>query len=43
MDLEPDLVGPECKKEGGDWFAVFNPKAKRALDVSLTLTLAHER
>lgn len=42
MDLEPDLVGPECKKEGGDWFAVFNPKAKRALDVSLTLTLAHE-
>ncbi|KAG8730767.1 general transcription repressor [Ceratobasidium sp. 428] len=42
MDLEPDLVSPDCKKEGGDWFAVFNPKAKRALDVSLTLTLAHE-
>ncbi|CAE6402575.1 unnamed protein product [Rhizoctonia solani] len=41
MDLE-EIVHPDCKKEGGDWFAVFNPKAKRALDVSLTLTLAHE-
>ncbi|KAG8715512.1 general transcription repressor [Ceratobasidium sp. 423] len=41
MDLE-EIVNPDCKKEGGDWFAVFNPKAKRALDVSLTLTLAHE-
>ncbi|CAE6433633.1 hypothetical protein ACGC1H_001495 [Rhizoctonia solani] len=41
MDLE-EIVNPDCKKEGGDWFAVFNPKAKRAVDVSLTLTLAHE-
>ncbi|CAE6416245.1 unnamed protein product [Rhizoctonia solani] len=41
MDLE-EIVNPECKKEGGDWFAVFNPKAKRAVDVGLTLTLAHE-
>ncbi|QRV90754.1 general transcriptional corepressor tupA [Ceratobasidium sp. AG-Ba] len=38
----PPTISPDCKKEGGDWFAVFNPKAKRALDVSLTLTLAHE-
>ncbi|CAE6440924.1 unnamed protein product [Rhizoctonia solani] len=41
MDLE-EIVNPDHKKEGGDWFAVFNPKAKRAVDVSLTLTLAHE-
>ncbi|CAE6448110.1 unnamed protein product [Rhizoctonia solani] len=41
MDLE-EIVNPDCKKEGGDWFAVFNPKAKRAVDVSLSLTLAHE-
>ncbi|CAE6374077.1 unnamed protein product [Rhizoctonia solani] len=41
MDLE-EIVNPDCKKEGGDWFAIFNPKAKRAVDVSLTLTLAHE-
>ncbi|CAE7231647.1 unnamed protein product [Rhizoctonia solani] len=41
MDLE-EIVHPDHKKEGGDWFAVFNPKAKRAVDISLSLTLAHE-
>jgi glucose repression regulatory protein TUP1 len=36
-------VPPELKKEGSDWFAIFNPKVKRVLDVSLVHTLMHER
>lgn len=42
-DLDPNTVPPEFKKEGSDWFAVFNPKVKRVLDVNLTHTLLHER
>lgn len=42
-DLDPHNVPPELKKEGSDWFAIFNPKAKRVLDVSLVHTLMHER
>lgn len=42
-DLDPHNVPPELKKEGSDWFAVFNPKVKRVLDVSLVHTLMHER
>ena len=34
---------PEFKKEGNDWFAFFNPKVKRVLDVTLVHTLIHER
>jgi glucose repression regulatory protein TUP1 len=34
---------PEFKKEGNDWFAIFNPKVKRVLDVNLVHTLMHER
>ncbi|KZP08187.1 WD40 repeat-like protein [Athelia psychrophila] len=30
------------KKDGSDWFAIFNPKVKRVLDVSLMHTLTHE-
>ncbi|KAG7089212.1 hypothetical protein E1B28_010914 [Marasmius oreades] len=33
---------PEFKKEGSDWFAIFNPKIKKGLDVSLVHTLMHE-
>jgi hypothetical protein len=33
----------EFKKEGNDWFAIFNPKVKRVLDVTLVHTLMHER
>ena len=36
-------VLPEFKKEGNDWFAIFNPKVKRELDVNLVHTLEHER
>ncbi|KIM91688.1 hypothetical protein PILCRDRAFT_57890 [Piloderma croceum F 1598] len=41
-DLDPHTVSPEFKKEGSDWFAVFNPKCKKGLDVNLTHTLMHE-
>ena len=42
-DLEPDQVPPELKKEGSDWWAIFSPNVPRVLDVSLSLTLTHER
>jgi len=44
-DLDIHNVPPDMKKEGSDWFAVFNPnpKVKRVLDVSLVHTLMHER
>ncbi|KIO26049.1 hypothetical protein M407DRAFT_75012 [Tulasnella calospora MUT 4182] len=41
-DLDPEQVPPELKKEGSDWFAIFNPQAQRKLDISLTLSLTHE-
>ncbi|TFK46770.1 WD40 repeat-like protein [Heliocybe sulcata] len=41
-DIDPHNVPPELKKEGSDWFAVFNPKVKRSLDVNLVHTLLHE-
>jgi len=31
------------KIEGSDWFAVFNPKVKRVLNINLVHTLYHER
>ncbi|KAI0947568.1 hypothetical protein AcW1_009291 [Taiwanofungus camphoratus] len=47
LSMDPHAVPPELKKEGPDWFAVFNPHAgkdgkKRALDVGLVHTLMHE-
>lgn len=39
--LDPHSVPPELKKEGSDWFAVFNPKVKRVLDVGLVHNLMH--
>lgn len=43
-DLEPDQVDPEYKKGGNEWWAIFNQDVvPRALDVSLSLTLTHER
>ncbi|KAJ8488398.1 hypothetical protein ONZ45_g11108 [Pleurotus djamor] len=41
-DLDPHNVPPEYKKEASDWFAVFNHKVKRVLDVNLVHTLMHE-
>lgn len=42
-DIDLHNVPPESKKEGSDWFAIFNPKVKRVLDVNLVHTLMHER
>ncbi|KZT02993.1 WD40 repeat-like protein [Laetiporus sulphureus 93-53] len=49
LSMDPMAVPPEFKKEGADWFAVFNPNAagagkekKRTLDVNLVHTLMHE-
>ena len=42
-DLDIHAIPPELKKEGSDWFAIFNPGTKRVLDVSLIHTLMHER
>lgn len=42
-EIDLHNVPPELKKEGSDWFAIFNPKVKRVLDVNLVHTLMHER
>jgi len=34
-DLDLHNVPPELREKGSDWFAVFNPKVKRVLDVNL--------
>jgi len=43
VDLDINSVPPEHKKEGTDWFAIFNPRATRQLEVSPIHTLMHER
>lgn len=54
LSVDPHSVPPEFKKEGPDWFAIFNQNAaagkdagpsgkKRSLDVGLVHTLMHER
>ncbi|KAI9292168.1 WD40 repeat-like protein [Neoconidiobolus thromboides FSU 785] len=40
-DLDPETVPPQLKKEGGDWFAIFNPKIPKVLNVELVSTLDH--
>ncbi|KAI0229172.1 general transcription repressor [Massospora cicadina] len=40
-DLDPESVPAQHKREGGDWFAIFNPKIPRALNVDLVSTLDH--
>ncbi len=42
-ELDIHTVPPELKKEGSDWWAIFNPKVKRQLDVTLVHSLMHER
>lgn len=51
--LDPHNVPQDLKKEGSDWFAIFNPvptvgkdgagSGGRRLDVDLVHTLMHER
>ncbi|KAG6907765.1 hypothetical protein DXG01_007478 [Tephrocybe rancida] len=40
-ELSLTSVAPEFRKEGSDWFAVFNPRVKRTLDISLVHNLTH--
>ena len=42
-DLDPDTIPREFKKEGAEWFALWNPRNKKTLDVNLVHTLVHER
>ncbi|KAH7308214.1 transcriptional repressor TUP1 [Stachybotrys elegans] len=41
-ELEPDAVPPHSKKQGADWYAIFNPGVSRVLDVDLVHSLVHE-
>ena len=41
-DLDPDSLPSHQKREGVDWFAVFNPRVRRVLDVDLVHNLSHE-
>ncbi|KAG6886813.1 hypothetical protein C0992_002193 [Termitomyces sp. T32_za158] len=41
-DFDIHTISPEFKKEGSDWFAIFNSGVKRVLDVSLVHNLMHE-
>ena len=41
VDLDINSVPPEHKKAGTDWFAIFNPRATRRVEVSLVHTLMH--
>ncbi|KAK2732680.1 general transcription repressor [Myotisia sp. PD_48] len=41
-DLDPDKLPPSQKKEGSDWYAVFNPEVQRVLDVELVHNLPHD-
>lgn len=41
-EIDPHTAPPDMKVEGSDWFAVFNPKVKRSLGISLVHTLMHE-
>lgn len=41
-ELDIHSVPREIKKEGSDWFAIFNPNVPRTLDVNLVHTLEHD-
>ncbi|KAL1642104.1 general transcription repressor [Diplodia intermedia] len=41
-ELDPEHVDERFKREGGDWFAIFNPRVRRVLDVNLVHTLPHQ-
>ncbi|KAH9873004.1 hypothetical protein J1614_005400 [Plenodomus biglobosus] len=41
-DLDIDQLPDNLKKEGNDWFAVFNPRSRRVLDVDLIHNLPHQ-
>lgn len=40
-ELSPEDLPPQKKKEGSDWYAIFNPRVHRILDVDLVHNLPH--
>jgi len=40
-NLDPERMPADQKKEGSDWFAIYNPRVSRTLDVDLVHTLEH--
>ncbi|KAI8319561.1 WD40 repeat-like protein [Martensiomyces pterosporus] len=40
-DMDPDTVPPQMKREGPDWFVIFNPKIPRQLNIENLSTLEH--
>lgn len=40
-ELDHDSLPPTLKREGSDWYVVFNPRCRRTLDVDLVHTLQH--
>jgi general transcriptional corepressor TUP1 len=40
--LNPDDLPSDLKRQGPDWFAIFNPAVPRVLDVNLLHNLVHE-
>lgn len=41
-DLDPDHMPDHLKRDGQDWYAIFNPRARRVLDVDLIHNLPHQ-
>ncbi|QDS69986.1 hypothetical protein FKW77_003171 [Venturia effusa] len=41
-ELDPEQVAPHLKRDGSDWYAVFNPRVRRVLDVDLVHNLVHK-
>ncbi|KAF8351953.1 WD40-repeat-containing domain protein [Amanita rubescens] len=41
-NLDIHMTPPEYKREGSDWYAIFNPEVKRVLDVQLVYNLMHD-
>ncbi|KAI8980886.1 WD40-repeat-containing domain protein [Pilobolus umbonatus] len=41
-DLDPESIPSSMKIEGHDWFAIFNPKTPRYLNVNLLSTMEHD-
>lgn len=40
-DLDLDKIPIQSKKEGGDWWVIYNPKVPKSLDVELVHSLEH--
>ncbi|KAJ1933222.1 general transcription repressor [Linderina macrospora] len=39
--MDPDSVPPQLKREGSDWFVIYNPKMPRMMNIENMFTLEH--